>query len=422
VSGQIAAAATSGWNPNGGNAVLSPSASAALEEKQEVMYENFGRASLADLCDDWVIYRNLEPLDKRVPGLKHAFYDMELRSEQIPRKQDRDYAKAAVWFVNRIQQVRGVRTPIKELLFLGDTLFNDGQAFANMIDESGWRGGCFIGAERLDQAPDTRIEQETIYIANRWSSVVDWVAALKAQGFQLDAGTAVIIDIDKTAIGAKGRNDKVIDRARLAGIYRTMDAVLGDDFDQTLYEQHYTELNRARYHLLTADNQDYLAYICMVLNTRLISLDEVVREVDSKSLDNFEQFIRWVDSRMMINPSAGEALREVHEAVNGSVRIGDPTPFKRFRRQEFVSTMEHMGNMPDGASVQELLENEITITEEVYQLAQWLKARKCEILCLSDKPDEASRPHPRVSPDLAPLHRAPTHRVGVDLRAVLGAL
>lgn len=386
------------------------------------MYENFGRAALADICDDWVIYRNLEPLDKRVPGLKHAFYDMELRSEQIPRKQDRDYAKAAVWFVNRIQQVRGVRTPIGELLFLGDTLFNDGQAFANMIDESGWRGACFIGAERLDQEPATRIEQETIYIANRWSSLAEWAADLKAQGFRLDASTAVIIDIDKTAIGAKGRNDKVIDRARLAGIYRTMDSVLGEDFDQALYEQHYNELNRARYHLLTADNQDYLAYICMVLNTRLISLDEVVREVESKSLDSFEQFIRWVDSRMMINPAAGEALREVHEAVNGSVRIGDPTPFKRFRRQEFVSTMEHMGNMPDSASVEELLENEITITEEVYQLAQWLKARQCQILCLSDKPDEASRPHPRVSPDLAPLHRAQTHRVGVDLRSALGRL
>lgn len=386
------------------------------------MYENFGRAALADICDDWVIYRNLEPLDKRVPGLKHAFYDMELRSEQIPRKQDRDYAKAAVWFVKRIQQVRGVRTPISELLFLGDTLFNDGQAFANIIHESGWRGACFIGAERLDQEPATRIEQETIYIANRWSSVADWVAALKAQGFRLDDGTAVIIDIDKTAIGAKGRNDKVIDRARLAGIYRTMDSVLGEDFDRALYEQHYNELNRSRYHLLTADNQDYLAYICMVLNTRLISLEEVVREVESKSLDSFEQFIRWVDSRMMINPAAGEVLREVHEAVNGSVRIGDPTPFKRFRRQEFVSTMEHMGNMPDSASVQELLENEITITEEIYQLAQWLKARNCQILCLSDKPDEASRPHPRVSPDLAPLHRAQTHRVGVDLRGALKAL
>jgi hypothetical protein len=118
--------------------------------------KTLGRAALADICDDWVIYRNLEPLDKRVPGLKHAFYDMELRSEQIPRKQDRDYAKAAVWFVNRIQQVRGVRTPIGELLFLGDTLFNDGQAFANMIDESNWRGACFIGAERLDQEAATR--------------------------------------------------------------------------------------------------------------------------------------------------------------------------------------------------------------------------------------------------------------------------
>lgn len=386
------------------------------------MYENFGRAALADICDDWVIYRNLEPLDKRVPGLKHAFYDMELRSEQIPRKQDRDYAKAAVWFVKRIQQVRGVRTPIRELLFLGDTLFNDGQAFANIIHESGWRGACFIGAERLDQEPETRIEQGTIYLANRWSSLAEWVAALAAQGFRLDEGTAVIIDIDKTAIGAKGRNDKVIDRARLAGIYRTMDSVLGEDFDQALYEQHYNELNRSRYHLLTADNQDYLAYICMVLNTRLISLEEVMREVESKSLDSFEQFIRWVDSRMMINPAAGEVLREVHEAVNGSVRIGDPTPFKRFRRQEFVSTMEHMGNMPDSASAQELLENEITITEEVYQLAQWFKARNCQILCLSDKPDEASRPHPRVSPDLAPLHRAQTHRVGVDLRAALNAL
>ncbi len=385
------------------------------------MYENFGRASLADFCEDWVVYRNLEPLDKRVPGLKQAFYDMELRSEQIPRKQDRDYAKAAVWLVNRIQTVRGVRSPITELLFLGDTLFNDGQAFTNMVSVSGWNGACFIGAERMDQEPTTRNE-EAITIANRWPALVDWLAALKQQGFKLDESTAVIIDIDKTALGAKGRNDKVIDRARLAGIYRTMDAVLGADFDQAVFEAHYNELNRSRYHQLTADNQDYLAYICMVLNTRIMSLDELVSEIDSRSLDNFEQFIRWVDSRMMINPSAGIALREVHEAVNGSVRIGDPTPFKSFRRQEFISTMEHMGNLPDAASVQELLEGEITLTEEVYQVAMWLKARKCQLLCLSDKPDEASRPHPRVSPELKPLHRAQTHRVGVDVRAALSDL
>ena len=108
--------------------------------------------------------------------------------------------------------------------------------------------------------------------------------------------------------------------------------------------------------------------------------------------------------------------------IDASVRNGDPTPFKRFRRQEFISTMEHMGNMPDSATVTELLENEITITEEVYQLAMWLKERGCAILCLSDKPDEASRPHARVSPDLVPLHRAVTHRVGTDIRPVLASI
>lgn len=399
-----------------------PSASAAIKGEKTSIYQNFGRASLADFCEDWVIYRNLEPLDKRVPGLKQAFCDMELRSDQIPRKQEKDYARAAVWFIQRIQAVRGVRTPVEELLFLGDTLFNDGQAFRNMAQVSGWRSACFIGADKLDEAPAIRNEQDAIYIANRWASIVDWVRELKANGFQLDARTAVVVDIDKTALGAKGRNDKVIDRARLTGIYRTMDSVLGPDFDQATFERHYNELNRSRYHGLTADNQDYLAYICMVLNTRLISFEELVAEVESNSLEDFEQFIRWVDSRMMINPAAGLALREVHEAVIGAVRVGDPTPFKRFRRQEFVSTLEHMGNLPDESSVQEILANEITITEEVYQLALWLKARNCQILCLSDKPDEASQPDPRRTPEYPPLHRAQTHRVGVDVREALSAL
>ena len=394
-------------------------AGVVLSSENIPMYENFGRARLSDLCDNWVIYRNLEPLDKRLPGFKASFYDMELRSDLIPRKQDRPYAKAAVWFLRQMQRIRGVKTPLAEVLFVGDTFFNDGQAYNNIRLFSGWQGACFIGVERTEQEPSFKVDSDGIFVANRWSALGDWVQELRAQGFKLDERTAVIVDIDKTALGAKGRNDKVIDRARLAGIFRTMDSVLGEDFIQTAFEEHYAELNRSRYHQLTADNQDYLAYICLVLNTNLISLDEVMREVESKSLDNFEQFIRWVDSRMMINPAVGEVLREAHEAVNASVRVGDPTPFKRFRRQEFVSTLEHMGNMPDTASVAELLQEEITLTEEVFELVEWLKQRQCLLLCLSDKPDEASCPHPRLSPELPPLHKAETHRVGTSIRAML---
>ena len=125
---------------------------------------------------------------------------------------------------------------------------------------------------------------------------------------------------------------------------------------------------------------------------------------------------------MMINPAAGGALREVHETIDASVRNGDPTPFKRFRRQEFISTMENMGHMPDTASVSELLQEEITLTEEFFTAAQWLKQRGCILLCLSDKPDEASMPHSRVSPDMLPLHQAETHRIGVDIRAELESI
>jgi hypothetical protein len=377
---------------------------------------------LADFCENWVVYRNLEPLDKRLRGLKSAYLDMELRSELIPRKQDASYARAATYFLKEIQRIRGVKTPLSELLFLGDTLFNDSQAFKNIREFSRWQGSCFVCTERVEQPPALNADAEDVCIANRWSLLAEWLRGLREAGFKLDEHTAVVIDIDKTALGAKGRNDKTIDRARLAGIFRTMESVLGDAFNKPIFERDYAELNRARYHQVTADNQDYLAYICMVLNTNLISLEEVKREVESDSLDSFEQFVRWVGSRMMIHPAAGSALREVHETIDASVRNGDPTPFKRFRRQEFISTMENMGHMPDTAAVDELLQEEITLTEEVFAAAQWLKGRGCLLLCLSDKPDEASMPHARVSPDLVPLHMAETHRVGVDVAAELESI
>ncbi len=381
----------------------------------------YGRAALADLFEDWVVYRNLEPLDKRVPGFKAASYRMGISDERIPRKQEYDYAKAATWIVGEAQRVRKARRPIDELLVLGDTLFNDGQAYANMIKATGWRGACFIGADRLKEEPGHTIDAAArLYNANRWSAVGDWLQWVRSEGLRLDAGTAVVVDIDKTALGAKGRNDHIIDRARLEGIFRTMTSVLGEEgFKKSIFIEHYGELNRSRYHFLTADNQDYLAYICLVLNTGLIGFDELLVEIESHSLETFDQFIRWVDSRMMLNETGSQTLREVHESVLAAVRVGDPTPFKRFRRQEFVCTVETMGRMPDTAGAQELLDGEITLTEEVWQASTWLKERGCFLLCLSDKPDEASRPSKGHTLDCPPIHRASTHRVGVDIGPLL---
>jgi hypothetical protein len=122
---------------------------------------------------------------------------------------------------------------------------------------------------------------------------------------------------------------------------------------------------------------------------------------------------------MMINPYGAEALRQVHEAVIASVRAGDPTPFKQFRRQEFVTTVHHMGNLPDDSPAEEILRREITLTQEVCEITEWLGKRGALLLCLSDKPIEASCPDPHGNSELAPVHRAETHRVGVSIRSML---
>lgn len=400
-----------------------PTTATLSQAESQTKLQNFGRATLADFFGDMVIYRNLEPLEKKLPGLKSAGYRMGLPNDAIPRKFEPAYAKAALWFAEEAQRLRRSSATLREMLFIGDTLLNDGQAYRNLVKLSGWQAACFIGADRLEHAPSIEFtEHDQLSNANRWVALGDWIQGVAERGFKLDQRTVLIVDIDKTILGAKGRNDSVIDKARLEGIYHTMDAVLGSDFDRAAFEKQYTFLNRARYHTLTADNQDYLAYICLVLNTGLIGFEDLLAEIESGSLNDFEQLIRWVDSRLMSRAGVTEAFRQVHEAVGASLRIGDPTPFKQFRREEFVSTVSHMGNMADDAPVEKILTDEITLTQEVCELAEALNERGCLLLCFSDKPYEASCPTRQLAANFLPVHRMATHRIGISIADKLRSL
>ena len=384
-----------------------------------ISLQNFGVSTLAELVEDWVIYRSLEPLDRRLRGFKSAYYQMGLDKARIPRKLDPEYAKAAVWFLEQMQAMRGAE--LQEILFIGDTLSGDGQAFRNIVSASGLPGSAFIGSERAEEPASFQVE-EGIATANRWSSLVEWLAWNLEQGRSLDRGTGVILDIDKTVLGARGRNDQAIDLARLEGIYRTIDSILGSDFDRELFEQHYHELNQSKYHGLTEDNQDYLAYICLVLNTGMIRYEDLLEEMDKGCLNSFEQFTRWTETLILQGAVRNEAMRQVHEALMASLRQGDPTPFKRFRREEFAATLAHMNNLPDETPAEERLAQEITITQEVREAALWLKERGCLLLSMSDKPDEASVPHRTFHRGMPPIHRAPTHCVGVSIQEELAKL
>jgi len=346
---------------------------------------------------------------------------LELNIDGIPRKLDDAYAQVALWMFERAQSLR--RADVSELLFIGDTLSGDGKAYQNMAALSGLPGSCFIGGEKADQeAWHSKDEKTGIFSANRWSSLADWLALEKSRGLKMDKNTVVVVDMDKTAIGARGRNDRAIDSARLKGLYRTVGSVLGDSFNAKLFETHYDRLNRSKYHNVTQDNQDYLAYMCLVLNNDDIDCVDLLASVDSGDISTFRQFVRYVETCIVGGGRVSEAMRQVHTAVHTSVQAGDPTPFKSFRRQEFLATLEQMNNVADETPLEERLLREITITQEVRETGLWLRERGCLVICLSDKPDEASAPNHPTLRDKLPIHKAQTHAVGVSIADALAEL
>jgi hypothetical protein len=57
--------------------------------------------------------------------------------------------------------------------------------------------------------------------------------------------TALVIDLDKTALGARGRNSQVIDRARVQAVQDTIADLLGEGFDLETFQHVYDILNQA---------------------------------------------------------------------------------------------------------------------------------------------------------------------------------
>lgn len=385
-----------------------------------------GTTSLHELFDDLVILRNLAPFDPRLPGLADAWQEMGLPSPRTPRKHEPEYARASVWFVNRARALERPDAPVRELLFIGDTAMADGNAFRSLARAGGWPGWCFIGSEKLSQPAEFVQQDDNVTLSNRWAGLADWLASAQAAGARIDAGTAVVIDMDKTAVAARGRNAPVMDAARIEGVERTVATSLGDAYNRDLFLTAYNTLNDPAFHPFTADNQDYLAYICLLLGAGLVGLDALMADVQAGRMNSFRQFIDWSDGELAArNPVSSETpdfsvgmdgLLAIHRDVYTLTLAGDPTPFKAFRRNEYLSTAARFGSLPADAPVERMLAEQVCITQEVREAALWLKARGCLLLTMSDKPDEATLPTAELAAQgFQPLHRLPTAAVGESI-------
>jgi len=374
-------------------------------------YTLHGLTSLNECLGDFVVYRNLVPADRRLPSLADLRPSLRLEPGEVPRKAQAAYGRVVAEMLRRARALTRPGAEIRRLVYIGDTRLNDGTAFQNLCAAGGWPGWAFIGRDEVSSPLRTGAEGR-LFIANRWSALPRFVQFLQEAGFALDEGTAVVIDMDKTFVGARGRNDRVIDQARVEGVRRTVAGLLGPQFDEAAFRAAYNELNKPAYHAFTADNQDYLAYICLILGAGLHDLDSVVGDLERGDVAHFRDFIARVQARR--SKLAATGLLPVHDEVWRAFQAGDPTPFKAFRYNEYLTTVARFGDLR-GATAQEVLARRITITQEVRAAALTLRQRGALIFGLSDKPDEASVPTPaQEKAGMKPLHRLETLAVGEE--------
>jgi hypothetical protein len=375
--------------------------------------KTYGRAAVSEFLDDNIIYRNLKPIDSRLPALDDFRAEIGPPSGVTPRKTSSEYAQVVAKILTAAQESQSPGTPIEHVIFIGDTRLNDSTAFANICRAGNWPGRAFIGAEN-ESEKSIEIEEidiGAVMVANRWIALTDFQKYLDQQGFGVNAKTAILLDLDKTTLGARGRNDQVINQARIAAAALTVQDVLGDQFDLERFQGIYDYFNQVEYHPFTTDNQDYLVYICLMICAGLITPHGLMYWIKNKVVEQIGDLFIKVDRRLVeLSPE----IQAIHKDVLAQFQAGNPTPFTAFRRAEFIATAARMGQLGPEISISERLAQEIVITHEVRELMLAWKSQGALLFGLSDKPDEASIPTPEMAAaGYQSIHRIETSVVGI---------
>jgi len=373
----------------------------------------FALGALNDVFDGFVVYRSLIPADDRLPTIEHLRSKLGLESGQLPRKAEPEYASVVGEILCEARLLEGMTGQGDRLIFVGDTLHNDVAAFSNLCRAMGWTGRAFIADEGASSPLDVRqlTGSETLTVSNRWADIAGFAADGYAEGFGDDEDTIVVVDIDKTLLGARGRNDHVIDKARKQAAYEVARDVIGEGLvDELVFRRIYDTVNGPAFHRLTGDNQDAVAYASLLVACGLIQLDELTADVANGQIDGFRAFVRDVEKK---RPQLARGVAQLQESVREQVEAGNPTPFVDFRRAEYRCTVGLMGYLPNDTSRETMLDGEIAITEEVWMAVEAWKTKGCIVFGLSDKPDEACFPLPgSTDTNRLPIHCTRTHIIG----------
>jgi hypothetical protein len=375
----------------------------------------YGYAAVSEFLGDNVIYRNLNPMDSRLPSLDEFRDQLNIPAGVTPRKSTAKYAQVMSRILQAAQELKNPGEKLERVVFIGDTRHNDSNAFAKICRAGKWPGHAFIGSENDDpkSIEFDKLDIGTVMVANKWAALADFETYLDEEFFAVDQYTAVLLDLDKTTLGARGRNDHVINQARVDAAAATMKDALGDKFDLEKFQKNYAHFNQPHFHSFTTDNQDYVVYICLMIGAGLYSQSGLECALGNEVITDFESFMVQVDRRAV---ELAPEIREIHQEVYQQFQLGDPTPFKAFRRAEYLATAARMGQMDPETPLDAILSREIVITHEVRDVMLRWKEQGALLFGLSDKPDEASLPTAELaSQGYKSIHQIETAIIGADI-------
>jgi len=372
-----------------------------------------GTGSLSDALGDAIAYRSLEPVDGRIPGLASLRQPLGIHPKRVPRKVEPAYGRVVAEMLRAAGGLTAGFAGFERVVLIGDTEHNDGGAFLHICKALGCGGDAFICDENASEpelVPHDRGERRTLYLANRWRSMGGFEVDLARRGVTVGRGTVVIVDIDKTVLGARGRNHRPIDTARAAAVLRTARTLRGEAADQGLLLAAYNHFNQPQFHAFTTDNQDYLAYLALLVEAGWSSIEKLREGVTRGRFGSFGALLDAVSATVERLPNP---LQRMHDDVVMAVAAGDPTPFKDFRRAEYRETIDRMTPTDKVEDTALLLERRITLTAEVWRRVRLWRDRGAVLFGLSDKPDEASFPTPELEAQgYRPLHETTALVVG----------
>jgi len=371
-------------------------------------------STLAEFLDDRVIYRSLDPVDRRLPRSSDLAASIGLPDGPVPRKCQPGYGRLIAALLRRAAELDG-EGPIERVLLVGDTQGNDVRAFGQICADGSWSGTAFIGRDDPSSSGAWEIEEAdgcSILIAPQWRLLSEVDRFCDAGGFPIDGRTVILIDIDKTAIGARGRNEEAIDRARIDALHRTYIQVHGEVPEWDVCRRLYRALNRPSLHRFTADNQDLVVYLALAVAVGVLPDDVLVDDRSWNRFNDLAGLLAKADRRVR---SVSRAFRSVHRAMCDGLAGGALPLFERFRRNEYEATVARMGQLTEDVSLDRRLADEILITAEVREAALRWREQGAHVFGISDKPDIASLPDgAQAEAGLLPLHRTQARVFGAD--------